>query len=462
MSKTPIPFYQFLSLRLRKYRVVFPLVVSALAGVAVAIVGIYMMIRNDESFLGSIAPHVALLIETNDRPELQRFISGISEASGSRVEIIHDGEVIASTLNRAEIGLKDKRFVSKAFDPIPCLRDGMHVGRASVHRPSGPTLNAEIRLYTALSPVAAAVGIVGSIVFALSWLTGTFLATRIALVARQSLTPVETLDSAVRALAEDADDVAIEPLEIAELENFRSTITKTRFEIKRLNDERIDTKAKELSELAYKRLIHDLHTPVTALRQYLKIAANERISEAKRIQARECVSDLAEQILAQVSAGKNNLALSVHLSKDADLRVSVRNAIAHAQHATFDRYSADIVASLPLEPVKVDHDPLLIGRVVSNLVTNAVESHCRNVKVVLETVEGCPKIKVADDGPGMAPEIVALHLVGRGKSTKADRNGYGLSSCNHIVRSHGGRIIYRALASGGSEFEISIGVEELV
>jgi signal transduction histidine kinase len=53
---------------------------------------------------------------------------------------------------------------------------------------------------------------------------------------------------------------------------------------------------------------------------------------------------------------------------------------------------------------------------------------------------------------------VPVYLQGRGQSGKANRQAFGLSSTNHIVRSHGGKLIYRKSDLGGSSFEIRLGV----
>jgi signal transduction histidine kinase len=61
-----------------------------------------------------------------------------------------------------------------------------------------------------------------------------------------------------------------------------------------------------------------------------------------------------------------------------------------------------------------------------------------------------------DDGEGIEEEMVSLFLQGRGKSKKKNGLGLGLSGANHIVRLHGGKIIYRKSHLGGACFDIRL------
>ena len=91
-----------------------------------------------------------------------------------------------------------------------------------------------------------------------------------------------------------------------------------------------------------------------------------------------------------------------------------------------------------------------------NLVNNAIDACRSKVKVVLEDHGSEVRIKVMDDGPGLPLDVVGAHLAGRGRSTKRDRQGLGISTVGYIVQSHGGRVVYSASPLGGACFEIRI------
>ena len=56
----------------------------------------------------------------------------------------------------------------------------------------------------------------------------------------------------------------------------------------------------------------------------------------------------------------------------------------------------------------------------------------------------------------MNQEDIPVYFQGRGKSSKADRQAFGLSSTNHIARIHGGKLIYTKNAYGGASFELRL------
>lgn len=112
---------------------------------------------------------------------------------------------------------------------------------------------------------------------------------------------------------------------------------------------------------------------------------------------------------------------------------------------------------VPDGPVIAAHDPDLLQRAIINLLENGIEAAGSKVRVALHQSSEGASITISDDGPGMDESQVSLHLQGRGQSSKADRQAFGLSSANHIVRAHGGRIIYRRGELGGASFEIRLG-----
>lgn len=83
------------------------------------------------------------------------------------------------------------------------------------------------------------------------------------------------------------------------------------------------------------------------------------------------------------------------------------------------------------------------------------------IAVTSSCVEGLATIEVADNGPGIPPEILTrvfepfftTQEVGSGM-------GMGLSICHTIMESHGGSIQVRNRAEGGAAFSINIPLAE--
>jgi signal transduction histidine kinase len=443
----------YLSVKLRYYQVGLPVLFSLIAGILMGVSSLYQTNDESKALLKSLAPHVALLVETNDRPELQRLISSMSDESGTQLEIAHNGIVIASSRTRENIGLKSETEVSKAI--LPNRIGHALVTSVAVRRPGGAAIDGTLSRFVPISSVVNTVAATMLLIFFASLIMTWILASKIGSVARKSVEPIQTLDSAIRSLSGESL-LVIQPFKIRELESIRCTVLETNRQLRSTTAALTEARAHELANESVKRLMHDLHTPVTALRQWIKLSMNPKLTESERSEAREKVVDLAEQILAQVGAGKSNLGVLMTLNTFADLANTITVSVERTALALSENFNVEILTEIPRNLVPYAHDPEMLERVVSNLVTNAAEASAKRIIVELELKDDMPHIRVSDNGPGMSQEVVALHLVGRGKSSKGERVGLGLSNCNHIIRSHGGKLIHRRSKDGGSEFEIRL------
>lgn len=111
-------------------------------------------------------------------------------------------------------------------------------------------------------------------------------------------------------------------------------------------------------------------------------------------------------------------------------------------------------------------DKVLIKRVLSNLVQNAITHAAGPVKLVLSARSDPSGIllTVADDGPGIPSEYqeIIFRKFERVRLPSAPRvrsSGLGLTFCRLAVESHGGRIWVKSSAGQGSEFHIQLPLE---
>jgi len=279
------------------------------------------------------------------------------------------------------------------------------------------------------------------------------LATKIISTAQKSIEPIKELENSISKLSEFGEVSLSNYMYIEELENIYNTILTTSSKLKLSNDNLAQSKAKELTVEAYKRLIHDLHTPVAALKQMIKIINKDGIAQDKKDFAKMRVAEIAEQILFQVKASKGNLKLDID-RKDNDLNESVRKATGQAQMALADTLNVEIIEKYDDSLKSFLHDNMMLGRAISNIVVNAIEACKGHVEVAVQKLNEEISISISDDGEGIKQEDASLFLQGRGKSKKKNGIGIGLSSANHIVRLHGGKIIYRKSHLGGACFDI--------
>jgi signal transduction histidine kinase len=126
----------------------------------------------------------------------------------------------------------------------------------------------------------------------------------------------------------------------------------------------------------------------------------------------------------------------------------------------------NIAVTAEIQPdLRLDGDPLLLRRLLLNLVDNAVR-HNRDhgrVCLTLRRDDGTGEVvfAIANTGPGI-PHDRHTDLFKRFFRLAADRNresggtGLGLSLCREIVAAHGGRILLTRGEPDDTEFTVSI------
>ncbi|WP_086845627.1 sensor histidine kinase [Amycolatopsis kentuckyensis] len=207
---------------------------------------------------------------------------------------------------------------------------------------------------------------------------------------------------------------------------------------------------------------HELRTPLAAIRGYAELTrrggeqvppdvafAMSRVeSESRRMTT--LVEDLL--LLARLDSGRP----VVH--EWVDLCRLVADAVADAHVAGPDhKWLMDV----PGEPIGVLGDAGQLHQVVINVLANA-RTHTppgTTVTTTLSTSDGIVRLRVADDGPGIPPEILPdiFERFARGdnsRSRAAGSTGLGLAIVAAVVAAHGGRVGVQS-RPGRTEFEIT-------
>ncbi|MEV6830884.1 HAMP domain-containing sensor histidine kinase [Amycolatopsis sp. NPDC051102] len=207
---------------------------------------------------------------------------------------------------------------------------------------------------------------------------------------------------------------------------------------------------------------HELRTPLAAIRGYAELTrrggeqvppdvafAMSRVeSESRRMTT--LVEDLL--LLARLDSGRP----VVH--EWVDLCRLVADAVADAHVAGPDhKWLMDV----PGEPIGVRGDAGQLHQVVINVLANA-RTHTppgTTVTTTLSTSDGIVRLRVADDGPGIPPEMLPdiFERFARGdnsRSRAAGSTGLGLAIVAAVVGAHGGRVGVQS-RPGRTEFEIT-------
>lgn len=456
VNNKTLTFKEHLNKELLPYRIAVPLAFSVLAALVSAYLLLMFYSQNDQSFLNAISPHVSTLIETQDRPELQRFITSIGTEKNVEIDIVQNGEIIVSSHDNSKIGKSPKYLGLKLFGLEGALSLKHLISTVKIKRANGPTNNhGEIILSNPTTLLFFMIASLGLAVFICMFQIFNMFANQIIKTAQKSMEPIKDLQESIYSLTNFGEVNFNSDLKIEELENIYNAILKTNNQLKESNEKLAESKAKELTISAYQKLIHDLHVPVAALKQMIKVVYKEGVPEDKKEFAKTRIAEFAEQILFQIKTSKGNLKVEVDC-KDFDLEDSIKKATGQAQMAMASYENIEVIEQYDPEIKNVAHDNMMLGRAISNLVVNAIEEAKSIVEVAVKRIGQEISITVSDDGKGEENDIISLFLQGRGKSNKKNGLGIGLSSANHIIRLHGGKIYFRQSHLGGACFDIRL------
>jgi signal transduction histidine kinase len=208
---------------------------------------------------------------------------------------------------------------------------------------------------------------------------------------------------------------------------------------------------------------HELKTPLTTLTLQLESlnralgtesASNPRVTRAMekmRTQTRRLVQ-LIESLLdvSRLQAGRLPLE-----RRQVDLVTLVREAAAE-----LDPQFTQAGVPLRLEaagPVVGEFDPLRLHLVVTNLLSNAVKYGGGSpVDVTVAHVEGAALLRVADAGPGIAPEDQQRIFERFERASHMGGTGVGLWLVRELVGAHGGRVLLESAPGRGASFTITL------
>jgi len=433
-----VSLFKHVNQSLNPYRWAISLMVALMISGLFAVITMIDRLDSDKKMAESLSPYLATLVASSDGPELMRVLESVSESTGSKLTLVRDGLVFVTTGEPSEM---DRPFVA------PDSRFQFHITTAKVNSTSA------IYVISPLMPSLVKTSGIFALVFIASILVSLFSARQMRKAIKRALRPMDQLHAEIKGLVSDSKEDSA-PIQIRELEEIRNTVRSTKVALENAKDQLAETKAKKLSSDAYKRLIHDLHNPVSALRQMANLANDEAQDIETKSEAASSIPRLADQILSQVTAAKKNLEEEPIALRELNIIECVKDGVSQVQ-ATHSKKSINV--NFDSDLLNVPHDPTLLKRAIVNLLENGLEAAKSQVRVTVLKNNNQATIRVCDDGAGMDETKVPVYLQGRGQSGKANRQAFGLSSTNHIIRSHGGKLIYKRSDLGGASFEIRLG-----
>ena len=250
-------------------------------------------------------------------------------------------------------------------------------------------------------------------------------------------------------------------VDVTERREAEQALAQAAAEIER-HAEELERSNEELEQFAYVAS-HDLSEPLRMVTSYLQLLerrhGKDLDDDAKQfigfaVDGAGRMRTLIDDLLAYSRAG------AARPSKQpVDVRATVDSTLRSLSAALEDAEArVEVQEELPV----VQGDPVAIGQLFQNLISNAVKF--RNgvrphVKVEAEAADGEWVFSVTDNGIGIQPEHAErIFTMFQRLHTRDDfaGNGIGLSICRKIVERHGGRIWVEPAEGGGSRFAFTI------
>jgi two-component system sensor histidine kinase/response regulator len=217
-----------------------------------------------------------------------------------------------------------------------------------------------------------------------------------------------------------------------------------------------------------KMIVHDLKTPLTSVLATLEMARDGDFGALTAPQAR-ALSDAegkAEDLLALIEDLLEVARIeeqTITLQPEPIAPAALLAEIVYDWGLRFTQEGATATVDVADDAPVFSADKVLLKRVLSNLVQNALTHTAGPVKLAL-TARADPNgilFTVADDGPGIPSEYqeIIFRKFERVRAAHAPRvrsSGLGLTFCRLAVESHGGRIWVKSAEGEGSTFYVQL------
>ncbi len=208
---------------------------------------------------------------------------------------------------------------------------------------------------------------------------------------------------------------------------------------------------------------HELRTPLAAIETSIDVTLGRARKPADYRHTLEAVRGQAQRLTNLT----RQLLLLSRLDSDQVRREFEQfdlGGVVEAVTATFADANPDAKVSVKgtMEPIDVRGDIDLMARAILNILENAARHVGASVSVVVtvskEPGEGRAHVTIADDGPGIPPELAAevFQRFRRGDGSRSTGgSGLGLAIVEGIMKLHGGEVrLVSPNAGGGARFEL--------
>jgi nitrogen fixation/metabolism regulation signal transduction histidine kinase len=302
------------------------------------------------------------------------------------------------------------------------------------------------------------VAALGSIVLAivLSWILGSF-------VARRLSEPLETLAEAAERVATGDWQQRVELASKDEIGQLAGSFNQMTAQLASQRDRLVQVERVAAWRELARRLAHELKNPLFPLQ--LTVETLEKAREMDSPEMDEIFRESTRTLREEIANLRNIVDRFSDFSKmpapeiqNVDLnRALAEAAKLHAAQGENEKRRIKFVLDLTSKAPVIAADPLLVRRVIDNLVLNAMDAMPSGGTLTLRSsVErGVGRFSVIDTGEGLTPEECE-RLFTPYYTTKKHGTGLGLAIVQSIVSDHRGRVQVQSEKREGTTFTVEI------
>lgn len=237
---------------------------------------------------------------------------------------------------------------------------------------------------------------------------------------------------------------------------------------------------------------HDIKTPLSTIRGYAELLADEdysfdlneiRMYASQMLRSEETIKDLIEELKTSQALADGGIVLKLEETDIGELVGScvesskayikqelmltrIPQAAAEDEPSIHPDETEPMIVYNQLDAPMISIDRNLISRCITNIICNAFIHNDPDVRVDV-TVSGSgntASIIVKDDGCGMSEQDLK-HIFERyyrgTNSSKVNGTGLGLAIANEVVKAHGGEIHVSSKKDQWTVFEIKLPISRL-
>jgi two-component system phosphate regulon sensor histidine kinase PhoR len=209
---------------------------------------------------------------------------------------------------------------------------------------------------------------------------------------------------------------------------------------------------------------HELRTPLASVRLLIETLLSGALDEpetATRMLSQmlgevDSITQLAQELLdlSMIESGQMPMQM-----KRANLHEIVDEQIIHYETMTQQKHLS-VEDHVPID-LTAEVDRKMIGRVLGNLIHNAIKFTPDRGRIAIEAAPSAEQIQVsvADSGVGIPAEDLPriferFYKVDRARGKSG--TGLGLAIARHVVEAHGGRIWAESVEGKGATFYFTL------